>query len=85
MVLTRTTDDDDDLRSDLAARCDGNDETEVGFPPLVSFFESFLEISLRSAKSRYGNRFRYTLFIDVVELLGFQNGSRVCLQCQGNL
>ena len=59
--------------------------TEVGFPPLLLFFESFLEISLRSAKSRYGNRFRYTIFIDVVEGLGFQNGSRVCLQCQGNL
>ena len=82
----RTTDGDGDLRSDPAACCDDDDdETEVGFPPLVSFFESFLEISLRSAKSRYGNRFRYTLFIDVVELLGFQNGSRVCLQCQGNL
>ena len=59
--------------------------TEVGFPPLLPFFESFLEISLRSAKSRYGNRFRYTIFIDVDEGLGFQNGSRVCLQCQGNL
>ena len=59
--------------------------TKVGFPPLLPFFESFLEISLRSAKSRYGNRFRSSLFIDVVQLLGFQNGSRVCLQCQGNL
>ena len=25
--------------------------TKVGFPPLLPFFESFLEISLRSAKS----------------------------------
>ena len=53
--------------------------TEVDFPPLLSFFESFLEISLRSAKSRYGNRFRSSLFIDIVQLLGFQNGSHVCL------
>ena len=41
--------------------------------------------NLRSKKSRYGNRFRSSLFIDVVQLLGYQIGSRVCLQCQGNL
>ena len=39
--------------------------TEVGFPPLLPFFESFLEISLRFAKSRYGNRFRFSLFIEI--------------------
>ena len=39
--------------------------TKVGFPPLLLFFESFLEISLRSAKSRYGNRFRSSLFIEI--------------------
>ena len=38
--------------------------TEVGFPPLLLFFESFLEISLRSTKSRYGNRFSFSLFIE---------------------
>ena len=33
--------------------------TEVGFPPLLPFFELFLKISLRSAKSPYGNRVRF--------------------------
>ena len=39
--------------------------TEVGFPPLHPFFESFLEISLRYAKSQYGNHFRSSLFIEI--------------------
>ena len=39
--------------------------TEVGFPHLLPFFESFLEISLRSAKSRFQNRFRSLLFIEI--------------------
>ena len=39
--------------------------TEVSFPPLLPFFESFLEISLRYAKSRFQNRFRSSLFIEI--------------------
>ena len=33
--------------------------SEVGFPPFLPFFESFLAISLRSAKLMYGIRFLF--------------------------
>ena len=55
--------------------------TESGLSSSSIFsFESFLEISLRLPKSRYGNRFRFSLFIEICfGLFGFQNGSRFVL------